>query len=100
MSAVLTQHAIDRGNERLNIGTSSMAKMAQRALDSGYRQGDVSGRFKRYLDGLYFKNRTANGLRVYGENVYVFSGSTLVTVFPLPHEFRAIVAKLNKRKSL
>jgi hypothetical protein len=92
----LTSHSIDRGKERVGLSPKSFKYLAQIALNKGIRHSEVTGRFKKYFDKLYLSYKNANNIRVYGEHVYLFCGETLVTVFHLPNEFKALVKKLKQ----
>ena len=51
---------------------------------------------RRYLDSVYLKRETANNIRIYCNNVYLFHNEMLITLYPLPPEFRGIATKLWK----
>lgn len=84
----LTSHAKKRLKKRLGLPKSALIKAAQTAFDVGVNHSDTKGSAKRYLTHLFFKNKTATNLRVYGDFVYVFCGLTLVTVHQLPLKYR------------
>ena len=84
----VSRHAKQRLKEREGCGKSKADRKAQLALDRGYRHCQTKGELKKYLSELWAYNETANGLRVYGEKIYVFSGYTLVTILTLPQKFR------------
>ena len=92
----VTDHAAKRSKERLGLPKGVTSKNAERALHRGIKHGDTSGSLRRYLDGLYLKRETANNIRIYCNNVYIFHNEMLITVFPLPQEFRKTVEKLRK----
>lgn len=92
----VTDHAVKRAKERLGLPKGVTSKNAERALYNGIRHGETSGSLRRYLDGLYLKRETANNIRIYCNNVYIFHNEMLITVFPLPQEFRKTVEKLKK----
>lgn len=93
-----TEHAKERGRERFSLSASSVERMAQIALEKGIKHSDTAGALKRYLDDLYLRHGTANNNRVYGEIVFVFRGSKLITFYPLPGRFKKTVAKLRARQ--
>lgn len=85
---VITRHARQRMRERLGLPKRAVQRHAQRAYDEGLHHGGVSGAAGRYLDALYFKNRCANDLRVYGEFVFVFANGVLITVHEIPNRLK------------
>lgn len=88
ISAVhVTEHAFDRGKERLGLSRSAMERQASRVFEVGRKPRDFKGRFRRYLDGLQITHRS-NGIRVHGETVFVFDDTRLVTVFRVPNEIK------------
>jgi len=99
MTAHITAHAHERGRERLGLHRSALERTAEIALREGFTQADATGQLKRYLDRLYFSQRSANNLRIHGENVYIFAGKTLVTVHPVPAQLRGHLRSLRQHRS-
>lgn len=89
----LTDNAIDRLKQRVGVKRRSAREMAQRAYDSGVTHKGAKGRLKRWFDHLWREHRSANNLRVYGKHVYLFSGSTLITVLHLPKQMEGALSK-------
>lgn len=84
----VTNHAAKRFKQRLGLPKKACQSHAQRAYEDGYKHVDSKGRAKRYMDKLFLQHRNANQMRVYGEYIYLFSGSVLVTVMNLPKSVR------------
>lgn len=84
----ITHHANQRADERIGWDSDTTARMAAKALDSGIRHSDVSGSLNRYLTKLYHTGVQPNNTRIYGEHVYLFKGTTLITIIPLPRKYR------------
>lgn len=98
--AKLTQHSKMRAKERLGIKKKSFQRQANRALEFGLVHSDFKGRFKKFLDALYFKYKTAGAVRVYGEHVYLFTTEDiLITVFHVPTKFKRLALKLGRKKN-
>ena len=95
----MTRHGAQRTKDRLGISKKIADKNAEKALRYGVTHSEVSGKLCCYLDGIYLLNRRPNNMRVYNRMVYLFRGSTLITVLPLPHRYYADADKLQKRKS-
>jgi len=88
MAIVVSDHAMKRIRKRIGISKKSAHSLAYRAFEKGIKRKDVKGSFKRYLDGIYFKYCSANNVGVYGNHVYLFGGTTLITVFTLPSKYK------------
>jgi hypothetical protein len=84
----ITRHGAQRLHERLGLRKRSLWRITQRAFDEGLRPSEAVGALRAHLSALYLSHRTANNLRVYGENVFLFADETLITVFSVPLELR------------
>jgi hypothetical protein len=82
----------------MSLSQQAMMRMAELALENGIKHAETAGALNRYLDGLYLQHGTANNTRIYGEIVFIFHGSKLITVYPLPGEFKRTAAKIRSRK--
>ena len=67
-----------------------LLKMAEKALNEGYKHSDTKGTVHRYLTKLWFDHENATNMRIYGEDIYFFRGSTLITLYRMP---QAIIKK-------
>lgn len=99
MEVVVTKHAAKRTKERVGLSKKIADKNAQKALECGITHAETTGRLSRYLDSLYFHNKTANNIRIYQRNVYIFNQNTLITILPLPAKYRKLVDQLQTKKS-
>lgn len=93
----ISRHAAKRLKERCGLNKKSMQRMAQKALDEGIRHGQTKGRLNEWVTGLYFKNRAANNIRLYGDKAYIFSNEILVTVIQIPAELMRDFKKMVKK---
>jgi hypothetical protein len=84
----ITDHADGRLKERLGLPKSARHSAAQRAFDQGKTHGDARGRLKRYLDRCWLAHRNCNNVRIYGEHLWFFADTTLVTVYEVPKRLR------------
>jgi hypothetical protein len=96
MKAILTDHAIERGRERLGLGKGSLIKMADKALETGIKHAETNGRLKRYISSLWQKEEVINNARILGEVIYLFRDQVLITVYQLPLEYRRVLAHYRK----
>jgi len=92
----VTDHAAKRSKECVGLPKRVTGKNAERALHDGIKHGETRGALRRYLDALYLKRKTANNIRVYCNNVYIFHDEILITIFPLPQKYRKTADRLWK----
>lgn len=90
----LTRHSQKRLKERCGCNKSAQLKLANNAFDKGITHAQTSGSLKRYLDGLYLRERKANTIRIYGDKVFLFGGETLITVLRLPQKYRRACGRI------
>ena len=86
MKLKIVEHAYIRAKERFNWNEKTLLRMAQKALDIGFKHTQFKGAVKLYLRNLFLNNKSCNNIRIYGEVVYLFSGSRLVTLYRMPKE--------------
>lgn len=80
----VSMHAAERLKERCGLNKKSMQRMAQKAFNKGIRHSQTRGRLNKWVTGLYFNNRNANNIRLYGDKAYIFCEEILVTVIQIP----------------
>ena len=95
----LSEHAKKRMRERSGLNVKSLDRTAEIAFQDGLRHGDCTGRLKKYVDCLFLSHHTGNNIRVYGDNVYIFNGTTLITLLKLPNKFKNAVNKKMKQRN-
>lgn len=95
----VTNHAAQRTKERVGLPKRSAEKNAQKALANGIRHCETRGSLHRYITSLYWKQQTANNIRIYCNNVYIFNNEVLITVFPLPQKYRSTVQKIKGKEA-
>lgn len=88
MEIIITEHAYGRAKERLGWNTSALIKMAEKAYLEGIKHGDTKSSLKKYIDKLWFDYKKANNIRIYGENIFFFSGNILITIYQLPNNLK------------
>lgn len=94
----ITKHAIKRTKERAGLPRRVSKKNADKAFAEGITHAETSGALNRYLTGLYLQHGTANNIRVYCGNVYIFCGDILVTVLTLPQKYRKTVERILQKR--
>lgn len=98
MEVQISHHAKSRLKQRCGLKKQSFARTVEHVLLEGMKHEDASGRLKKYLDFLWFSHKNSNNTRIYGETVYLFRNSKLITVIPLPKEYRGAVKKFFSKK--
>jgi hypothetical protein len=81
---ILTDHAVNRIKERIGIKKKAAPRIAEKAWLNGISHSDTRGKLNRFITSLFFKYKTANNIKIYGKHIFIFCGSTLVTVLHLP----------------
>lgn len=94
---VVTKHAKSRIKTRLGIKKKSSDKLAANALQKGLSHAELKGSVKKYISDVYLKYRTANNIRIYNHQIFLFHGTVLITVFPLPQKYFACIEKIKKK---
>lgn len=84
----VSMHAEERLKERCGINKKSVQRMAEKAFTNGIHHSQTKGNLKKWVTSLYFKNETANNIRLYGDKAYIFNNETLITVLQIPSNLR------------
>lgn len=85
----VTNHAYTRMKERTGYSPSDAQKIAEKAYYCGKDIKDFKGEkekqkyLKNVLNASHEQGR-GDSIRVMGNDVYIFGGVTLITVFPFP----------------
>lgn len=94
---VISNHAYVRGKERLGLGKRAFDKIVNLALSKGVKHSQLSGKLKRYVDSIYFKTqRKGSNIVLYGEYLFIFQHSFLITVLNLPNDFKSYKKYIKK----
>lgn len=84
----VTEHAYEKGKERLSLNKKSLEKLAIKAFEKGLKHADMKAYLKKYIDKVYLRNRTANNIRIYGEVLFIFTDDRLVTLYQIPNNLK------------
>lgn len=95
--AIVTDHAYDRIKERMSLSKKAAVRLASKVLECGITHSEATGKLKQFLDKLYLTHKNGNNMRVYGQFVYLFKGSVLITVIMLEEHLVKISNKIHKR---
>lgn len=94
----VTKHGRSRTKDRTGLRKRIAGKNAEKAFQFGLKHGETVGNLHKYITSLYFRNRSANNIRVYHRHVYIFCDDVLVTILPLPRDLVRAADKLERRK--
>lgn len=94
---IITKHAQRRMRQRCGVGKNSVKRMAKKVYDFGMTHSDTTGNLKKWVDGLYFYNKSANQIRLYGDKAYIFHNQVLITVVQIPQNLVQFVERKEKQ---
>ena len=95
--SIVTNHAKQRGKDRLGINKKAVDRIADKALEYGLRHLETQGNLKTYIDKLYLSHKNANNIRIHNRQVFLFRDNVLITILNLPKNLVKIADKLKKR---
>lgn len=84
----VSRHAYERLHERCGLSRKAATRMAEKAFYTGMKHSDTRGQINRWITSLYFNNKNANNLRLYGNFAYIFCNKILVTVLEIPNNLK------------
>lgn len=93
----ITKHAEMRMKQRNGLNKKACSRMAQKALECGISHAQTKGRLNKWMTSLYFANKEANNIRLYGDKAYIFCGEVLVTVLQIPNDLRKDIESMIKK---
>jgi hypothetical protein len=94
----VSKHAKKRMKERCGLKVKCHDRAAEVAMRDGLHHKDCTGRLKKHVDYLFLNHRKGNNIRLYGDNVFIFEGVTLITLLKLPNIYKDAVNKIIGRK--
>lgn len=95
---IVTKYAKQRMKQRCGLNDKSSERLAKITYEKGLRHGNLTGNLKKWVDSLYFKNRTANQIRLYGDKAYIFQNEKLITVIQIPHNLVKEVVRISRER--
>ena len=85
----VSKHGAKRARQRVGLPKKSVERNAKRALTEGIGYREASGALRRYIGWLYESyDWNGNNIRIYGDKVWIFHDSILITVLNVPGEHR------------
>ncbi len=94
----VSKHAEDRLKERCGFNRKTCERMAQKVYDDGIIHAQTKGRLNKWITSLYFRNKNANNIRLYGDKAYIFCDEVLVTVIQIPVDLMKNLKAMVKEK--
>lgn len=95
----VSKHAFKRLSERSGWSKKSAQRMAEKAFEQGIKHSETKGNLNKYVTSLYFNNKSANNIRLYGDKAFIFAGETLVTVLQIPSNLTKDMKNLVKNRN-
>lgn len=95
---IITKHGKQRTKDRVGISKKLATKNATKAFEFGVTHAESKGSLRKYFDKLYLIHNRANNVRIYNRNVYIFNGSKLITVLPLPQNLSKLADSIQDKK--
>ncbi len=95
---IITDHAYLRAKERLSLSSTSLDRLAEKAFKEGIGVAQTKSKLHRYLDKLWLSYKTCNNMKIYGEVIYMFKGSVLITLYQLPNEMKKYIKLSSEKK--
>ncbi len=77
--AKVTNHAKRRMHSRIGITKGIAQKQALKVLRNGIKHEETLGNLHKWMDAEFLRYRTANNMRYYAGQLYVFDGEVLIT---------------------
>jgi len=97
---ILTNHGEDRGKNRMGLNKKATQRIADKAFSKGLKHSDFKGSFKRFLDGVYLRYGTANNMRIFNNEVFIFKGDVLITILDIPYRFHKVIKQVKNREEI
>ncbi len=94
----VSKYAEDRLKERCGFNRKTCERMAQKAYNDGITHAQTKGRLNKWITSLYFRNKNANNIRLYGDKAYIFCDEVLVTVIQIPVNLMKNLKAMTKEK--
>ena len=98
MTIVLTHHALDRIKARTSFSPTRAREIAEEVYYCGktikdFKSEKEKQKYLRNVLNASHEQGRGNTIRVMGNDIYIFSGTTLITVFPFPPKLTTLKNK-------
>lgn len=95
---IISDHAYDRGKDRLGLSRTAFQQKAIKAFKEGICHSEVAGNLKRFIDKTYLKEGNANNIRILNHFIFIFRKNILITVYQVPNNLKKSVFKIKEQK--
>ena len=92
----VSNHAKERIKERCGLGKKAYERIATKVFENGITHSQTKGRLNKWVTSLYFRNKKANNIRLFGNKAYIFCNDVLVTVIQIPVDLMRDFKKMVK----
>lgn len=92
----ITKHAEQRLSERNGLNKKSNQRIVERVLLNGISHNQTKGRLNKWVNSLWFYNKQANNIKLYGDKAYIFVNEKLITVLQIPSDLTKDMKKMIK----
>ena len=82
---ILTNHSILRAKERFSWNVEALQRTSDKAFEDGTAHAETKGKINKYIYHVYRKHKVANNIKIYGENIFLFSDNVLITLYRIPN---------------
>lgn len=82
----ITVHAYKKSRQRFRWKSKTLDRMAIKAFEEGIHHKDTKAYLNKYISRKWKLYPHVNNVRIYGENIFFFTGDVLITLYRLPQE--------------
>jgi hypothetical protein len=68
----------------LRLHQKGKQQNGKRVYEKGISHNQTKGQLNKWITSLYFTNRRANNIKLYGDKAYIYCDEILVTVLQIP----------------
>lgn len=95
----VTKHAKQRLKERNGLNKNSCDRIVEKALKEGIKHSETKGRLNKWISSIYFVEKKANNIRLYGDKAYLFRDETLITILQIPADLTKDMKNMIKKEN-
>lgn len=81
----ITEHAYDKAKERFGWSKATLDRMVERIYWNGIWNQNLHGKLKEFVEDKRERYPTVKNARIYGQDIFLFQGTTLVTCYRVPN---------------
>lgn len=90
---IITRHGGRRVRERSGINKKAVHRIVCKAYHEGFTREDTNGELRKWIERICEKNKPADQVRIYGDNMYLFADNYLITMFQIPNSLKKNIKK-------